>query len=292
MNGAVRLDERAILELEGKDSRSFLQDLVSNDIEKLTGEHAVYAALLSPQGKYLFDFFLCVLGDRILLDVDADRIDDLAKRLTMYRLRADVAIEDRSGDWTVAALLDTPDFIARDVAGACAARLGGVIFVDPRSARLGARAIIPTDGWAAAVAALDVEEAPLEIYEARRIALGIPDGRRDLITDKTFLMEAHFEALNGVDFNKGCYVGQELTARTKYRGNLRRHFYALQFDGPALPADAAVLIDGKEAGIVRSSIDGAGIAYLRDEDVVRAREDGLPLMAGDTVIEAREPEFG
>lgn len=291
MNRAVRFDERGVLELKGKDRRTFLQDLVSNDVEKLTPEHAVYAALLSPQGKYLFDFFLSVHEDSILLDVDADRIGDLAKRLTMYRLRADVTIEDSSSEWAVAALMETPDCLPQDNAGACTALRGGVVFVDPRSPELGSRAIVPTAKWPGLISDLNYEERDLIHYETKRISLGIPDGRRDLLADKTFLMEAHFEALNGVDFNKGCYVGQELTARTKYRANLKRHFYSLQFDGPALPVDAPVLLEGKEAGVVRSSVDGHGLAYLRDEDVARASEQGLPLTVGDVAVDARDPKF-
>lgn len=291
MTRAVRLNERAILELGGDDCRTFLQDLVSNDIETLTSTHAIYAALLSPQGKYLFDFFLTQIEDRILLDVDAERIADLTKRLMMYRLRADVTIEDRTEGWAVAALLDAPDFLAPGNAGDCAGWGNGVVFIDPRSPNLGARAIVPKDKWPGFLAELNLEETSITHYEKKRISCGIPDGRRDLIPDKTFLMEAHFEALNGVDFHKGCYVGQELTARTKYRGNLKRHFYALKFDGPALPADTPVLIDGKEAGVVRSSLDGAAIGYLRDEDVAKAHESGQSLMAGDTKVEAREPDF-
>lgn len=291
MKRAVQLEERGILELRGEDCRTFLQDLVSNDVEKLTPEHAVYAALLSPQGKYLFDFFLSTVDDSILIDVDADRIGDLAKRLMMYRLRADVTIEDRSADWIVGALLDTPDCLPRDDAGACTALLDGVVFVDPRSAEMGSRIIVSATRWPDVLAELKYEESSIEDYEIKRILIGIPDGKRDLLTDKTFLMEAHFEALNGVDFNKGCYVGQELTARTKYRGNLKRHFYSLQFEGPALPVDTPLLLEGKEAGIVRSSVDGYGVAYLRDEDVSRADEQGLTLKAGDVDVRVREPKF-
>lgn len=291
MKRAVRLEERGILELRGKDCRTFLQDLVSNDVEKLTPKRAVYAALLSPQGKYLFDFFLSALDDSILIDVDADRIGDLAKRLMMYRLRADVTIEDRSDHWTVGALLDTPDCLPRDDAGACTALLGGVAFVDPRSAKMGSRAIVPTTRWPDISSELKYEELSIIDYEIKRISIGIPDGKRDLLLDKTFLMEAHFEALNGVDFNKGCYVGQELTARTKYRSNLKRHFYSLQFEGPALPADTPVLLEGKEAGVIRSSVDGHSLAYLRDEDVSRADEQGLTMKAGDVDVKVREPKF-
>ena len=291
MNKVVRFNERGILELKGKDRGTFLQGLISNDVEKLTPEHAVYAALLSPQGKYLFDFFLSVHDDSILLDVDAERIGDLAKRLTIYRLRADVTIQDNSDEWAVAALIDTPDSLPKDIAGACRALLGGVVFVDPRSPKLGSRAIVPMAKWPTLVSILDCEESDINYYEKRRIYLGVPDGKLDLLPDKTFLMEAHFEALNGIDFNKGCYIGQELTARTKYRANLKRHFYSLQFEGPALPAEAPIFLEGKEAGVVRSSIAGYSLAYMRDEDVARANEHGLPLTVGNLEVKARDPEF-
>ncbi len=284
MKTAVILEERGVLAIGGSQRRSFLQGLVSNDVERIGPSQAIYAALLTPQGKFLFDFFIAEQDETLLLDVDRERLPDLLRRLTMYKLRSDVTLSDWSADWFVAALLDAPDALG-DVPGTAARLSDGVAFTDPRLARLGARAVLPRS---IPLETLGYAEAPFETYEARRIALGIPDTRRDLEADKTLLLEANFDQLNGVSFNKGCYVGQELTARTKYRGNVRRRLYPVVLDGTAAPG-AEVMLGDREAGALRSVAGDRGIALLRIEDVDKARESGTPLMAGSAMIQVESP---
>ncbi len=292
MNQSVLLETRGIIELSGDDCRSFLQDLVSNDIGKLGPAQAIYAALLTPQGKYLFDFFLVEHENKILLDVDAGRIAELTKKLEMYRLRADVVIEALPSTWTVAALLSVPEFLDADRAGACTSRFGGEIFVDPRSTKLGARIILPAGQWSSAADALELSEEPFATYEMRRLEVGVPDGKEDLQPNKTLLLEARFEEWHGVDFNKGCYVGQEVTARSKHRGSVRRQYYPVRFEGSAPVPGTPVTLGAKNIGITCSALADRGIAFLRIEEVERALGEHATLAAGDAVLEIKEPEFG
>ncbi len=278
---AVLLEERGVLAIGGSQRRDFLQGLISNDVTQVDPSRAIYAALLTPQGKFLFEFFIAEHGDTLLLDTDRQRLPELQKRLMMYKLRSDVSIADRTGDFAIYALLG--DDAVPGVAE------GGIIFADPRSARLGARALLPRESADASLARLGFTEAPFETYEVLRVEVGAADARRDLEIDKTLLLEANFDAFNGVSFSKGCYVGQELTARTKYRGNVRRKLYPVVFEGPAEPG-AEVLLGEKPAGEVRSVVGGRGIALLRIEDVEQARDRGTPLKAGTAILQVGSPE--
>ncbi len=262
------LEDRGLLALEGEDSRNFLQGLISNDVGRLTPERALYAAFLTPQGKYLFDFFLFEKDGVLFLDCEAERAADFRRRLTLYRLRSKVEITDRSQDYSVAALFgdDVPQALGLpNDEGAAAALDGGVVFVDPRLGDAGARAVLPTTKVLEVLAGKGFEKSAFRAYDSHRTALGLPDGSRDMIVEKTTLLEAGFEELHGVDFDKGCYLGQELTARTKYRGLVKRRLVPVKIEGSAPASGSPVLKDGKEVGEVRSTADGIGLALMRLE---------------------------
>src|SRR5712691_23284 len=257
------LEERGILAVSGPDRRVFLQGLVSNDVEKLGANRAVYAALLTAQGKYLHDFIMAEVGEAIWLDAEAARLGDLRRRLSMYRLRAKVEIAERP-ELAVAAIFGEGAPGALGLGGeAGEARPidGGIALVDPRLAELGARAIV--DRGRLARLGSELAQVDFAAYDRHRLTLGIPDGSRDLVPDKSILLEAGFEELHGVDWQKGCYVGQELTARTKYRGLIKKRLFSVQIDGPAPAPGTIVMADGRDAGEVRSSRDGQGLALLR-----------------------------
>ena len=222
---------RKILRLTGADTTEFLQGLVTNDVRKLD-DGLVYAAILTPQGKYLADFFLLRDGDGVLLDVAENLAAGLAKRLTMYRLRADVQIAE------------TDIVVSR---GTDAAPEGAL--ADPRHPDLGWRSY----GDEALADATD--------WDAIRVAHCIPETGIELTPD-SYILESGFERLNGVDFRKGCYVGQEVTARMKHKTELRKGLRRVKIAGSA-PAGSAILADGKAVGTLYSQSGGEGIAHLR-----------------------------
>jgi tRNA-modifying protein YgfZ len=293
-SGYVNLAERGLIALRGDDARGLLQGVISTDIERVAPASASYGALLTPQGKYLFDFVVLQLGDFLLLDTERARVDDLMRRLMMYRLRAKVEIEDRSEALEVAAVLG--DDVAATLGlpaepGAARALNDGIVLIDPRLARLGARAVLPRGQVAPALEELGFAALPPTAYEQARLALGVPDGSRDLVVDRSTLLESGFEELHGVDFKKGCFVGQELTARMKYRGLVRKRLMPVAFEGPPPAPGTPIRLDGKDAGEMRSGQDGRGIALLRLEQVARAAEGGPPLLADATVVIPHKPDW-
>jgi folate-binding protein YgfZ len=235
--------DRATLRVGGPGAREFLQGLVSNDVRKLD-EGAVYAALLTPQGKYLFDFILVADDAEVLVDVRADRAAALAQRLGLYRLRAPVAIDAAALE--VALGLGPPPPGARVVA-------------DPRHPGLGWRAYVED------AAALVAGMAPLDPsrLEALRVQLGVPESGVELIPDDSYILEMGFERLNGVDFRKGCYVGQEVTARMKHKTELRKGLAQVGVDGPTPPPGAEIRAGDRPAGALYTTAGGLGLAYLR-----------------------------
>ncbi len=297
-NSYLDLTDRGLIAVGGSDARDFLQNLVSNDISRVTPTRAVYAALLTPQGKYLFDFFVVQLGETLLLDCEAARRDDLIRRLSMYRLRADVSL-DAPGDaaddsLTVAAFHGAAALAALDLdaePGTARALDGGLVYVDPRLASLGARAILPRETLEAVAEAAGFSAGEAAGYDAMRLALGVPDGSRDLEVEKSVLLENGFDELHGVDWDKGCYIGQEITARTHYRGLVKKRLVPVAVDGPLPAAGTKVMQDGREAGIMRSGRGGAALALLRIDAVERAGAGEAPLTAGEARLEPKLPAW-
>jgi hypothetical protein len=276
------LSARGILTIAGPDARSFLQGLISNDIDKVSSSRAIYAALLTPQGKFLHDFLIAASGETLLFDCEADRLADLGGRLARYRLRAVLTLADASEDYAVYAIIGEAAAHSLGLAaepGATTPFAGGVVFCDPRHGALGCRAILPSAGGAAPLIARGLSETTFLAYERLRIGLGVPDGSRDITVEQATLVESNFEALNGVDFKKGCYVGQELTARTKYRGLVKRRLMRVALDGP-LPAPGTPILAGdKTVGELRSGVPGLALALLRLD---HGGGSDAPLMAGLT----------
>lgn len=226
------MTNRQLIQLQGKDAHSFLQGLITNDVDKLT-EGPIYAALLSPQGKYLADFFVFADEDALYLDVASDIAAPLLHRLRMYKLRADVAMS----------LTDL--HLHR---GLGAAPDDG--WADPRHPDLGWRA------WRTEEAGADDVD-----WDALRVANLVPETGAELTPD-SYILEHNFEALNGVDFRKGCYVGQEVTARMKHKATLRKGLAQVQITGDAETGDA-ITQDGKPVGTLLTRAGETALAYLR-----------------------------
>ena len=246
MTAGYLADDRTVLRIGGADARGFLQGLVTNDIAGLEAG-LVYAAILTPQGKYLYDFFLLAEGDAILLDVRADCAATLVQRLAMYRLRAQVTI-------------DATDLVVVVGLGA----LPGGALADPRHPALGWRV------YAADAAPLLARIEPLDpaALAAIRVAHLVPETGAELVAGESFILEMGFERLNGVDFRKGCYVGQEVTARMKHKTELRKGLAQVEIEGPDPGPDAEITAQGKTAGRLHTVVGTRALAYLRFDRAV------------------------
>lgn len=241
---------RAIVRVGGAERVAFLQGLVTNDVNKLAKAGIVYAAILTPQGKFLVDFFLVADGDTILLDTDAGQADDLIKRLTLYKLRSKVTIER------------TDIAVTRGVGPAPAGALP-----DPRH---------PAMGWRLYGESLQ-QGAPVD-WDARRVRACVPEHGIEMTPNESYILEQGFERLNGVDFRKGCYVGQEVTARMHHKTELRKGLVQVGIDGAAEPGTPITTEDGKPAGVLHTRSGDRALAWLRHD-----RADGT-LVAADARV--------
>ncbi len=271
MSAYIPLKHRALIAISGEDRRPFLQGLVSADVEQASERRALYGAYLTPQGKYLYDFFLTEHDGVLLLEVEAPGRDDLIKRLSRFRLRSKVALAPKD-DWQVYAIIGAPE---RE-AGSVAPWEGGLSIMDPRLAAAGQRVWLP--------APPDLPQSDFTVWNAHRIALGLADGSRDMVPEKTILLEAGFDELQGVDWQKGCFMGQEVTARSKYRGQIKKRLLPVEIDGPAPEAGAILTIDGKEVGEMRSHQGNMGLAVIRLDSL-----DHGTILAGETRLTPKIP---
>lgn len=255
MNQSV-LKDRAVIELSDTDCRDLLDGLVTN---KLPEDGAVaYAGLLTPQGKYLFDFLIFAVDGMLLLDCEAAQVDDVLRRLMMYRLRAHVTIERRDDLHVVVSDAESDGLISR---------------VDPRCAALGWRTLTASE--------VAEDTAYITGYHSIRIRHGVPNGRTSLLAEKDFWLETGAEMLNGVAFDKGCYVGQELTARMHFKTELKKTLGVVISAGAPLVAGEEIKnADGKRVGDIRDVQDGAGLALIRwaeSEKTPLVTESGTPV---------------
>ncbi|MGD0141842.1 MAG: folate-binding protein [Rhizomicrobium sp.] len=263
----ARLDDRAVLAISGPDARGFLQGLITNDVARLGENAPLYAALLTPQGKILFDFLLFADGEGVLLDCEAGTCEAVRKRLSMYRLRAKVEIAPRD-DLAVFATWGESDGLPAPAAD------------DPRLAALGRRTILQKDSIA--------RTGDAKAYLLHRLELGVPEGA-DFGQDRIFALDGDLDELHAIAFDKGCYVGQELTARMKHRGTARKRLLSVSaVEGALLPArDTSVTANGRELGTLASCYGGDGFALIRLDRLGEAVDE--PLDAGRTRVKVTKP---
>ncbi len=272
---------RSVIAIGGPDRVEFLQGLISNDTTKVAPGRAIWAALLTPQGRFLNDMFVADGGEgTLLLETERERAAALAKKLSLYKLRSKVTVEDRGAALEVAVAYGPDAASVLPIAGAIA-------FVDPRLGDLGVRVIAPTGTAAQLLQSLGFSAAPSQSYDELRIGLGVPDGSRDLVVEKALLLENGFDELNGVDWQKGCYMGQELTARTKYRALIRKRLFPVTVEGALPEPGATVRLGDQEVGELRSGVGTHALAMLR-VDVARS---GQTLSAGDSRLVAEIPHW-
>lgn len=242
----ITLPNRGLIHIEGEDRVEFLQGLVSNDVTKLEEQLIQYACLLTPQGKFLHDFFMHWGDGFILLDCEGgERAQDLYDRLNKYRLRADVKISIERNNV---------------VYGAFGQENG---LPDPRHFKMGYRSFEKPEG---------LEEGFIE-WDKERILLGIPDGSRDLQIERSTLLEGNLDKFKAIDWDKGCWMGQELTARMHYRNLGKKHLQVIKFDGAPLSPFSDIEINGKIIGNMRSSCGNIGLAIIKDEAIKDLKND-------------------
>lgn len=254
MSGSYVQLPRDVIAIDGADSRGFLQGLVSQNMNHVSETVSVYSALLTPQGKYLHDFFVMQSGDRLWIDCEAGRADDLIQRLSRFRLRADVKLE-RAEDQLVFAVfgLGAHDALGLSAEpGTTRAIADIVVSTDAREAALGCRILGCRASVTEKLTELDILETDFAQYDALRISLEIPDGSRDMEVEKSTLLESNFDRLNGIDWDKGCYMGQELTARTKYRGLVKRQLRAFRATHEDQVVGKTVYLHDRHVGEIRS----------------------------------------
>ncbi|MFC4173510.1 YgfZ/GcvT domain-containing protein [Microvirga sp. GCM10011540] len=277
---SAHLADRGVVRVSGADAKTFLDGLVTCDLDRVSPEAARLGALLTPQGKILFDFIVFQAPDAIeggyYLDVLKVHAPGLAKRLGFYKLRAKVTIQDLSGSLAVVAGWDAPR--PEDEAG--------LVAEDPR---------LPALGWRAIVAAEDAAEFaqdPAERYHAHRIALGVPEGGRDFLFGDAFPHEALMDQLHGVDFDKGCYVGQEVVSRMQHRGTARTRIVPAIYEG-GFAADLGVEVTAgeKSLGKTGTGAEGRGLLMIRLDRAADALAAGETIRAGGIPVELRKPEW-
>jgi folate-binding protein YgfZ len=270
----VALARRGVIAVGGADARKFLNDLITCEVSRADENGAVYGGLLTPQGKILFDFIVFADGERFLFDLPLAFVPDFVKRLTFYRLRAKVEIADLTAEQRVIATW-----------GGEHPTLDGAIAVDPRLAALGHRGIV-AKGATGLTNQMWASEAE---YDAHRIALGVPEGGIDFAFGEAFPHDADMDQLGGVDFDKGCYVGQEVVSRMQHRGTARRRIVMAR--GLGLTVGSEIKAGERSLGNLTSTADGVGLALVRIDRAKEAMDAGQPILAGDVPVTLALPRW-
>jgi tRNA-modifying protein YgfZ len=239
MNRISELKNRAVLSVSGNDAKSFLQGLVTNDIQKLTAGNMIYALMLTPQGRFLYDFFITERDGGLLLDVQKSHIDAIMKKLKMYKLRAQVDF----------ALTELRVYVSED-------KLDELSIQDPRSSVLGYRTITSAE----------YELSEDEWYHKARISAKIPDADMDMEYERSLPMEMNCDKIGAIDFQKGCYVGQEVTSRMRYRANIRKTLYVIESENQ-ITKGSEVEFDGRKLGVMLGGIENEYLALFNIEEV-------------------------
>jgi|SoimicmetaTmtHPB_FD_contig_61_30344_length_1129_multi_3_in_0_out_0_2 tRNA-modifying protein YgfZ len=274
---AALLSDRAVVRVSGPAAHGFLQGLITNDIDKAKPGGAIHAGLLTPQGKILFDFFVVPAADGFLLEIAKAKAGELAQRLGFYKLRAQVEIaEDPS--FAVAAAWGAPPRLPD----------GAIAYADPRLSALSLRILLQAEADARNLGCTIAAE---DEYHAHRIALGVPEGGRDYAFGDAFPHEAMFDRLAGVDFDKGCFIGQEVVSRMEHRGIARKRIVGVEGEGPLPPSGTEITAGGAPVGTLGSVSEHSGLALLRLDRAEEAKAAGLPLRAGEVTVDLRIPAW-
>ena len=264
------LDDRAILYINGEDAKEFLQNLISNDINKVSDVNSCFSSLLTPQGKFLYEFIIIKHKSGYILDCEKPQVEELFKQLSLYKLRSKVEILNLSNEFVVAAFSHEKFLTfdeAKDQPGYTIKYREDPIFLDPRNKDLGARLIINLEKLYLSLKKLDLHDANLKEYYSLSHSLGIVPKDLNKLKDKLFGIECNFEELNGIDFKKGCYVGQENTARIKLKNKLSKRLFPINIISGKLYEGENIYNNEIEVGkvLIDSDYPFALIKYLNEE---------------------------
>lgn len=280
---AAFLPDRGVVKVSGEDARNFLNGLVTSDITEVQPGLGRFGALLTPQGKITTDFLITEAppghGGGFLLDAPRALAKGLADKLGFYKLRAKVVVEDLSDGLGVLAAWDGEPAMKPEL-----------MFADPREEALGWRIFVPKELQQKAAVLIGAEVVDSSAYDAHRIALGIPRGGLDFIYGDAFPHETNMDRLHGVDFDKGCYVGQEVVSRMQHRGTARTRTVRVMLDGPAPESGAVISANDKPVGTMGSSAAGNGLALIRTDRAADALDAGIQLTAGGLALRIADPE--
>jgi folate-binding protein YgfZ len=277
------LDDRGVVSVSGEDAGKLLQGIITNDMDLLDKQPAIHTALLTPQGKILFEFFVAKSGPGYLLDVARSQTADLIKRLTMYKLRAKVDIKDMSADYRVIALWGSAPASDGETSEA-------ISFTDPRLEGLGLRVLAQAPSADAIASATGATEATAADYDAHRIALGIPEITKDYPPNDTFADEANLDALESVSFTKGCFIGQEVASRMEHRGTARTRAAIVESGTPLAPS-GKITAGAATIGTIGSAAGNRAIALARLDRADEAEAKGQPLTADGAAVTLRRPAY-
>ncbi len=280
---AAFLPDRGVVKVSGEDARNFLNGLVTTDVTELKPGLAKFGALLTPQGKIIVDFLITEApaghGGGFLFDCPRALAQTLTDKLRFYKLRAKVTVENLGESLGVIAAWGGESAMQPDLT-----------YADPRAQALGYRILAPHDLVAKVAALIGADLVEPAAYEAQRIACGVPRGGLDFIYSDAFPHETNMDRLNGVDFDKGCYVGQEVVSRMQHRGTARTRTVKILLDGPGPEAGASILAGDKPVGTIGSTAGGTGLALVRTDRVADALAAGQPLTAGGLSLRLADPE--
>ena len=269
--------DRGVIKVAGADATPFLHKLITNSVLNIGAGESRYSGLLTAQGKLMFDFLVVPLPEGAdagyLIDCVRDQSADLTKRLNFHKMRAKITIEDQSDKLGVAAI----------ISGEAPAGVDGVVYRDMRAPGMGLRIIAPHDVLP------KISNSDETSYEAHRVAQGVPKGGLDFAYGDTFVHDANLDWLNGVDFKKGCYVGQEVVARVHFRNSARKRIVKLHFDGPTPAMGAQIMAGDANLGQVGSTAGSEGLAMVRLDRLEEARASGAAVKAGDTAVNVTVP---
>ena len=269
INNVYILEDRGILFIQGTDTKEFLQNLITNDINKVDEANSCFSSLLTPQGKYLFDFLVVEHKKGYFIDCEKKQIEELFKQLNIYKLRSDIEILNLSNEFVVAAF-SYEKFIsfdeAKDLPGNTFKYGEDPVFLDPRHKKLGGRLIINLEKLYLSLKKLDLKSTNPEEYYKLSYELGIPQKNTEKLRNKLFGIECNFEELNGIDFKKGCYIGQEITSRIKLRNKLSKRLLPIKLIEGKLIEGATIKNNDNEIGkvLINNQYPFAIIKYLSD----------------------------